>query len=103
LRAGHAFEKAIGLTTRHPVLTPGAPPAAIEPKPWQPDTSAVEPSVRARAESAAAAAGLKLPPQIMEELVAVAPWALAMAGRIKRNNPRDLEVSSIFDLHRECD
>ena len=103
LRAGHALEKAIGLTTRHPRLTPGTPPAAIEPKPWRPDTSAVAPSIRARAENAAAAAGLKLPPPIMEELVAVAPWALAMAGRIKRNHPRGLEVSSIFDLHRECD
>jgi aspartyl-tRNA(Asn)/glutamyl-tRNA(Gln) amidotransferase subunit A len=103
LRTGHTFEKALGLTARHPQLTPGAAPAPVEPKPWRPDTSAVAPSVRARAENAAAAAGLKLPPPIMEELVAVAPWALAMAGRIKRNNPRGLEVSSIFDLHRECD
>ncbi|MGD9805285.1 MAG: amidase [Hyphomicrobiaceae bacterium] len=103
LRAGHAVEKAIGLTTRHPQLTPGAAPAPVDPKPWKPDTSTVEPAVRARAEGAAAAVGLKLPPHIMEELVAVAPWALAMAKRVGRNNRRELEVSSIFDLSREYD
>jgi len=103
LRAGHAFEKAVGLTSRHPQLTPGATPAPLDAKPWVPDTSDVEPPVRARAENAAAAVGLKLPAPIMEELVAVAPWALAMAKRIARGNPRALEVSSIFDLTREID
>lgn len=103
LRAGHAFETAIGLARRHPELTPGAAPAALDPQPWKPDTSDVEPAIRARAEAAAIAVGLKLPPPIMEELVAVAPWALAMAKRIGRNNPRSLEVSSIFDLSRESD
>lgn len=103
LRAGHAFERAIGLTSRHPMLVPGAAPAALDPQPWVPDTSGVAPAIRARAENSAIAAGLDLPPHIMEELVAVAPWALAMAGRIGRNNPRELEVSSTFDLTREMD
>lgn len=103
LRAGHAFETAMGLIARHPNLIAGAAPAPLDPKPWKPDTSAVEPSVRARAESAAAAVGLKLPPPILEELIAVAPWALAMAKRIRRKSPRGLEVSSIFDLSRECE
>ncbi|MGE0766199.1 MAG: amidase [Hyphomicrobiaceae bacterium] len=103
LRAGHAFEKAMGLTSRHPKLTPGAAPAVLDPKPWRPDTSAVEPAVRRRAESAAAAVGLDLPPPIMEELVAVAPWALAMAKRVGRGNPRALETSAILDLSREYD
>jgi aspartyl-tRNA(Asn)/glutamyl-tRNA(Gln) amidotransferase subunit A len=96
LRAGHAFEQATGFSARHPVLTPGEAAGAIDPKPWKPDTSGVEPAVRARAEAAAAAAGLRLPPHILEELVAVAPAALAMAGRLARGLPREAEVSSIF-------
>jgi hypothetical protein len=36
----------------------------------------------------------------MEELVAVAPWALAMAARLRRDHVRSAEVSSIFDPMR---
>ena len=46
-------------------------------------------------------AGLRLAPEhIMEELVAVAPWALAMAKRLRRDHVRSAEVSSIFDPTR---
>ena len=48
-------------------------------------------------------AGLKLPEAIMEELVAVAPWALAMARRLKRTHGREIEVSSVFDPIRDVD
>ena len=61
LRAGHAFEQASGFFKRRPVLIAGAKAAAIDPKPWVPDTSAVAPAVRAQAENAAAHAGLRLP------------------------------------------
>jgi hypothetical protein len=36
----------------------------------------------------------------MEELVAVAPWAMAMAKRLRRDHGRGAEVSSIFDPRR---
>lgn len=101
LRAGHAFEQATGHGTRQPDLTPGAAPGEIDPKPWVPDTSAVEPRIRARAEAAAVAAGLSLPGPIMEELVAVAPWAIAMAARLRRDHPREAEVASVFDVAGE--
>jgi aspartyl-tRNA(Asn)/glutamyl-tRNA(Gln) amidotransferase subunit A len=101
LRAGHAFEQATGHWKRRPKLTAGAAPAALDPKPWSPDTSKVEAHVRARAEQAAAAAGLKLSGPLLEELVAVAPWALAMARRVSRNHPRDAEVASTFDVTHE--
>ncbi|MGE0700584.1 MAG: amidase [Hyphomicrobiaceae bacterium] len=101
LRAGHAFERATGLYKRRPSLVVGTPPAPLEPRPWVPDTSQVEPAVRARAEAAASAAGLKLPPSIMEELVAVAPFALAKAKRLRRGLPRESEVMSIFDPGRD--
>jgi aspartyl-tRNA(Asn)/glutamyl-tRNA(Gln) amidotransferase subunit A len=103
LRAGHAFETAIGLTTRHPPLKAGDAPAPLEPKPWTPDISDVDPAIRRRAENAAATAGLTLAPPILDELIAVAPWALAMAKRVGRGNPRSLEVSSILDLTRAID
>ena len=59
--------------------------------------------MRALAENAAARAGLRLPGTIMEELVAVAPWALAMARRLKRDHPREAETASIFDPGRDVD
>jgi aspartyl-tRNA(Asn)/glutamyl-tRNA(Gln) amidotransferase subunit A len=103
LRAGHAFERSIGLYKHRPTLTSGARPAAIAPRPWIPDTSKVEPAVRAQAEAAAARCGLRLPDQIMEELVAVAPWALAMAARLGRQHGREDETASIFDPGRDVD
>ena len=101
LRAGHAFEQASGFQSRRPVLMAGSASGAIEPKPWVPDTSAVPKAVRALAETAAQRAGLQLPEQIMEELVAVAPLALAKAQRLKRDHPREAEVCSIFDPIRD--
>jgi aspartyl-tRNA(Asn)/glutamyl-tRNA(Gln) amidotransferase subunit A len=103
LRAGHAFERATGLHKRHPALVAGQKAAAIYPKPWVPDTAAVEPAVRALAEYAAARCGLRLSGPILEELVAVAPWALAMARRLKRDHPREAETASIFDPGRDVD
>ena len=102
LRAGHAYERAAGWITRRPTLVAGAAPAKIDPKPWAPDTSGVSADVRRRAEAAATLAGLRLPAPILEELVAVAPHAFAMARRLRRDNPRDAEVSSIFDPGREA-
>jgi aspartyl-tRNA(Asn)/glutamyl-tRNA(Gln) amidotransferase subunit A len=101
LRAGHAFERATDFHKRRPALTPGAQPAAIAPKPWSPDTSKVPPSVRAHAEAAAARCGLRLPDAIMQELIAVAPWALAMAARLNRHHAREDETASIFDPGRD--
>jgi hypothetical protein len=63
----------------------------------------VELAVRAQSEIAAARCGLRLPDQIMEELVAVAPWALAMAARLGRMHAREAETASIFDPGRDVD
>ena len=59
--------------------------------------------MRALAENAAVRAGLRLPGAIMEELVAVAPWALAMARRLKRDHAREAETVSVFDPGRDVD
>ena len=103
LRAGHAFERATGHYKRRPKLTAGKRAPVFEPKPWIPDTSAVGTVVRVQAENAAARCGLALPGPILEELIAVAPWALAMARRLKRDHPREAEPASIFDPGRDVD
>ena len=100
LRAGSAYEMATGFFEREPGVKPGAARTALDPKPWRPDTSEVEPAARALAENAAMRAGLRLAPEQMEELVAVAPWAIAMARRLRRDHLRSAEVSSIFDPTR---
>src|SRR6185295_17488373 len=79
LRAGHAYEMATGLFNREPNLESGAAPAVLDPKPWRPDTSRVEAATRTFAETAASRAGLRLVPKLMDELIAVAPWAIGMA------------------------
>ncbi len=96
LRAGHAFEKETGYWTARPNLVAGEPAADVDPQLWVPDTSDVDPKVRAHAEIAARHAGLDLPPEIMEELVAVAPHALDMAARLPRDHVQYDEVSSVF-------
>ncbi|MFM9940811.1 MAG: amidase [Hyphomicrobiaceae bacterium] len=103
LRAGHAYEQATGFWKTRPKLKAGDPPGAINPKPWKPDTSAVTPAVRSATVAAAVRAGLKLDEELMEELVAVAPWVLAKARRLRRDHPREAEVSSVFDPIRDVD
>ncbi len=96
LRAGHAFEKETGYWTARPKLVAGDLPAEVDPQVWVPDTLAVDRQVRVHAEIAARHAGLNLTPEIMEELVAVAPHALAMAARLPRDHAQYDEVSSVF-------
>jgi aspartyl-tRNA(Asn)/glutamyl-tRNA(Gln) amidotransferase subunit A len=103
LRAGHAFERATGLYRHRPTLAAGAKPAAIEPRPWRPNISRIDSAMRAQAEAAAVRCGLRLPDEIMEELVAVAPSALAMAARLRRQHAREDETASIFDPGRAVD
>ena len=100
LRAGHAYEMATSFFKRAPSLRLGAVPASFDPMPWRPNTSEVEPAVRVFAENAAMRAGLRLAPEHMEELVAVAPWAIAMAKRLCRDHARSAEISPIFDPTR---
>ncbi len=101
LGAGHAYERAAGHHLKRPPLEAGRPPAPVEPKPWVPDTGNVPARVRERAISCARAHGLDLPAPILDELIAIAPDAIAMAARLERGHARAQEVSSIFDIGRE--
>ena len=59
--------------------------------------------MRAQAEAAAVRCELRLPEEIIEELVAVAPSALAMAARLGRQHAREDETASTFDPGRAVD
>jgi aspartyl-tRNA(Asn)/glutamyl-tRNA(Gln) amidotransferase subunit A len=101
LAAGHAFEQPTGYGKRRPELRRGAAPSQLNAKPWKP--SAPDAASESIAVEAAKRAGLKLPDDILSELTAVAPGALAMAGRLRRTHARDAEVCSIFDPVRDID
>ncbi len=101
LGAAHAFEQATDFHKRRPTLIAGTPAGAITPRPWLPDTSAVDPTIRSQTENAATRCGLRLPAQFLEELVAVAPLAMAMARRLGRDHPYETEVASVFDPGRD--
>lgn len=100
LGAGHAYERAAGHYLRRPPLEVGAPPAAVDPQPWVPDPGTVPASVRDHAIRSAENHGLRLPPEILDELIAIAPDALAMAARLRRGLAREAEVASILDIGR---
>ena len=103
LRAGHAFEQATGYWKKRSSLIAGAKPAALDPKPWVPSTTDVPADIRATAIASAQRAGLKLPEPIMDELVAVAPFAIAMAKRLQGGLAREAETSAVFDPIRDVD
>ena len=102
LRAGHAFEQASGCTSGAPSdarrSAGGARPQAL---------AARHVAGRARgaspAESGGSRRGLRLPDQIMEELSRSRHWRSPWHSRLKRDHPREAEVSSIFDPGRDLD
>ena len=57
----------------------------------------------ATAIAAAERAGLKLNDALMEELIAVAPYVIAKAKRLRRDHPREAEICSVFDPIRDID
>jgi aspartyl-tRNA(Asn)/glutamyl-tRNA(Gln) amidotransferase subunit A len=87
LQVGHAFQQATDWHTRRPTLTPGTPQPRIVPgnEPVRRDLDAKTVSL---VEQAARRAGLELDERQMTILLETAPYALAMAERI-RKPPRD--------------
>ena len=96
LRAGHAYQLATGWHRRHPMLAPGTPrpqPDAKANEPVMPDLNA---ATRAHVEKTAQRAGLKLNERQMTILLEAAPYALAMAERIRKPRDRMEEPSLVF-------
>jgi len=97
LRLAHAFEQATGTRTRRPSLTVGMSQPKIVPPTHEPappaglDASGID-LVLAMAKKC----GLKLTERQTAILLEAAPYALAMADRVRRLHDREVEPASTF-------
>jgi aspartyl-tRNA(Asn)/glutamyl-tRNA(Gln) amidotransferase subunit A len=96
LRAGHAYEQAASWHKQRPQLTPGTVQPPVLPKGNEPDASGVDNITRDTALIMARRAGLKLNDEQAGILLEAAPYALAMAQRIRRPRERMEEPALIF-------
>jgi aspartyl-tRNA(Asn)/glutamyl-tRNA(Gln) amidotransferase subunit A len=96
LRIGHAYEKATPWRARRPQLKPDVHAPAVTLQPHLAGAPEVDAATRARADAHAEQAGLKLPPELQAQLYAAAPYAFAMAKRIRRGYARSEEPCSVF-------
>jgi aspartyl-tRNA(Asn)/glutamyl-tRNA(Gln) amidotransferase subunit A len=95
LRAAHAYERATEWRSRRPELVAGAPQVSITPPPALSGV-AVDDATRRRAEQRVRAAGLTLKDTHFALLCEVAPYAFAMARRIRRDRDRSAEPANVF-------
>jgi aspartyl-tRNA(Asn)/glutamyl-tRNA(Gln) amidotransferase subunit A len=96
LRAGYAYERATTWRSRRPHLAPGTRQPPVTPKGNEPDASGVDTATRALVLDMAARAGLRLNERQREILLESAPYALAMANRIRRDRSRFEEPALVF-------
>jgi len=94
-RVAHAYEQATAWRQRRPDLIAGTPRVPVTPPPVLSGAS-VDPSVRERALSMARSAGLNLDDELAALLVAMAPYAFAMAARIRRDHRHADEPANVF-------
>jgi aspartyl-tRNA(Asn)/glutamyl-tRNA(Gln) amidotransferase subunit A len=96
LRLGHAFEQASGTRTRRPELSAGTTQPKLTPpvhNPQAPELSFGQIDlVRAMAKKC----GLTLAERQMALLLEAAPYALALADRVRRLHDRDVEPANAF-------
>jgi aspartyl-tRNA(Asn)/glutamyl-tRNA(Gln) amidotransferase subunit A len=96
LKAGHAFEQAIGLRHKRPELKPGQTAPALVAPDLTPDTSHCDAQTRAFAARMATNAGLKLDDALMDVLYEAAPHALEMTSRLRKNRNWFDEPANVF-------
>jgi aspartyl-tRNA(Asn)/glutamyl-tRNA(Gln) amidotransferase subunit A len=96
LRAGYAYEQATAWRARRPQLIAGAPQPPVTPKANEPNAGESDAPTRALALDMAARAGLKLNGHQQAILLESAPYALAMANRIRKHRGRFEEPALIF-------
>jgi aspartyl-tRNA(Asn)/glutamyl-tRNA(Gln) amidotransferase subunit A len=96
LRAGHAYERATPWRSRRPQLAPGTQQPPVTPKGNEPDASGVDAATQALVLDTAARAGLRLNERQRTILLETAPYALAMANRIRRDRSRFEEPALVF-------
>jgi aspartyl-tRNA(Asn)/glutamyl-tRNA(Gln) amidotransferase subunit A len=96
LRVGHAYQQATDWHTRRPQLTPGAPQPPVNATGNEPKPADMDAKTRALILDTAARAGLKLNERQQAILLETAPYALAMADRIRKDRDRFEEPALIF-------
>lgn len=96
LRAGYAYEQATTWRTKRPQLEPGAKQPPLTPKGNEPQAHDIDAKTRALALDMAARAGLRLNEYQQAILLEAAPYAAAMAGRIRKDRDRFEEPALIF-------
>ncbi len=95
LAVGHAYQQATDWHTRRPPLDPNAVAPAVDLQVFEPKPEA-DAKTRALAEIMAQRAGFKLNDRQMAILLETAPYALAMAERIRKPRDRMDAPSSTF-------
>ena len=96
LRLGHAFEQASGTRTRRPQLTAGAAQPKLSPPRHEPHAPDLDAAQTELVRAMATRCGLKLTERQMALLLEAAPYALAMADRVRRLHDRDVEPANTF-------
>jgi aspartyl-tRNA(Asn)/glutamyl-tRNA(Gln) amidotransferase subunit A len=97
LRIGYAYEQAAEWHLRRPSLTAGAPKPKLAPRPHEPaPPKDLSPAQEALVHALARKAGLDLTERQMAMLLEAAPYALAMADRVRRRHPRSAEPGNVF-------
>jgi aspartyl-tRNA(Asn)/glutamyl-tRNA(Gln) amidotransferase subunit A len=96
LRVGHAYQQVTDWHLRRPKLAPGAPQPPVNASGNEPRPAEMDAKTRALILDTAARAGLKLNERQQAILLETAPYALAMAERIRKDRGRFEEPALIF-------
>ena len=96
LRAGHAYQQATDWHARRPHLVDGAPQPVVTPKVNEPAAADLDAATRDFVLRTASRAGLKLNDYQTAILLETAPFALAMAERMRKPRDRMEEPALVF-------
>jgi aspartyl-tRNA(Asn)/glutamyl-tRNA(Gln) amidotransferase subunit A len=98
LRVGHAYEQATEWRSRRPSLVPGATAPAITPPPVLSGTAdQTDAATRDLCAKAARRAGLRLDDRMLAQVFEGAPYALAMADRLRRDHELHHAPANVLD------
>jgi aspartyl-tRNA(Asn)/glutamyl-tRNA(Gln) amidotransferase subunit A len=99
LRVGDAYQRATDWHRRRPPLVAGATAPEVTPPPvLSGGADAVDATTRDRCANAARRAGLQLDELMLAQLLEGAPYALAMAERLRRDHDLHHEPANVFSL-----
>ncbi|MGZ5162295.1 MAG: amidase [Burkholderiales bacterium] len=96
LRVGHAYQTATDWHLKRPSLVPGKVQPAVNTDANEPGQPDIDAATRSHVESLARRAGLKLDERQTAMLLETAPYALAMAERVRKTRSRMDEPSLVF-------